>query len=241
MYNKVRESLSPASTRDPLQHLPLEMAEMVIKNLSMRDKVICLAVSKGWKRLLESSPKLWTTFDTTNVKKAISGKSFKIHLRRSHWTLDRAIISMKANIDRDKLTVMTKNCKKLREVKFVGSGLIGDSLVKALPHAKNMDTLFVGRGISITLSTVQTLLKNCKEFGQSLTNVTFLNMAGSPGGIIAGRWTASESLKSIHLQADKSSCLDIVGSRSRNKISELTDLTGGSLQSHPKCRVCNSE
>lgn len=208
MYNKVRESLSPASTRDPLQHLPLELAEMVILNLNMRDKVICLAVSKGWKRLLESSPKLWTTFDSANVKKAISGKSFKVHLRRSHWTLDRAIIGMKANIDRDKLTVMTKNCKKLREVQFVGIGLVGDTLVKAMPHAKSLDTLLVGRGISISLSTVQTLLRDCKE---SLTNVTFLNMAGSPGGIIAGRWTASESLKSIRLQANKDSCLDIVG------------------------------
>jgi F-box/TPR repeat protein Pof3 len=39
MFNKLRQAQDPGKSRDPLQYLPLELAEMVCQHLSMRDKV----------------------------------------------------------------------------------------------------------------------------------------------------------------------------------------------------------
>jgi F-box/TPR repeat protein Pof3 len=39
MFNRLRYALDPGKTRDPLEYLPLEMAEIVIKHLNMRDRM----------------------------------------------------------------------------------------------------------------------------------------------------------------------------------------------------------
>ena len=92
MYNKLRQAQDPGKSRDPLEFLPLELAQIVIQQLNLRDQVyvhpldnnvflvalclqhirVCLAVTKGWKRLLESSYDLWTTFDTNHTRRPIS-------------------------------------------------------------------------------------------------------------------------------------------------------------------------
>lgn len=38
MFNKLRQAQDPGKTYDPLELLPLELAEMVCLNLSMRDR-----------------------------------------------------------------------------------------------------------------------------------------------------------------------------------------------------------
>jgi F-box/TPR repeat protein Pof3 len=39
LYNKLRQAQDPGKSLDPLQFLPLELAQMVIENLGMRDRV----------------------------------------------------------------------------------------------------------------------------------------------------------------------------------------------------------
>lgn len=172
---------------------------------------VCLAVSKGWKRLLESSHKLWTILDTTDVKKLITQRSLKAHLRRSNWTLERAIITGKAGIDAQKMSFMIRNCKKLREIQIHNLNFIGDSLTSTLPDAKKLETLVVGRNAQISLSTVQTLLRACAE---TLLNASFLTVRGNPSSFVAGRWTLLESLQTLNLRGEKGSAtlLDIVSS-----------------------------
>jgi F-box/TPR repeat protein Pof3 len=137
----------------------------------------------------------------------VSQKSLKIHLRRSNWTLERAIISSKAGIDSQKLGLITRYCKRLREVQFLGSNFIGDTLTSNLPQAKKLDTLIVGEGSEVNLSTVQTILGSC---GDALVDVTLLQVRGSPTRFIPGKWPAVESLKRLRLKSDMDSILDLV-------------------------------
>lgn len=39
MFNKLRRAQDPGKSLDPLQYLPLELAELVVQNLEMRDRV----------------------------------------------------------------------------------------------------------------------------------------------------------------------------------------------------------
>lgn len=39
MFNKLRQALDPGKCLDPLAFLPLELAQMVVQNLEMRDLV----------------------------------------------------------------------------------------------------------------------------------------------------------------------------------------------------------
>jgi F-box/TPR repeat protein Pof3 len=39
MFNKLRQAQDPGKSLDPLAFLPLELAQMVMQNLGMRDRV----------------------------------------------------------------------------------------------------------------------------------------------------------------------------------------------------------
>ncbi|KAE9375308.1 hypothetical protein N431DRAFT_542865 [Stipitochalara longipes BDJ] len=207
VYNQLRIAQTPGKSRDPLEYLPLELAEMVCLNLSMRDRVVCLSVTHSWKRLLESSHKLWTTLDTSHVKKVISQKSLTVHFRRSKWTLDRALLSIKS-VDAQRLAYITKHCKMLKEIQMYGRGMIGDSLTSALNDAISLETLYVSRNTEMTLAAVQSALRLCKA---TLVTATILKITGPRGGFLAGKWSEMGSIKSLHLESDGESVLDIHG------------------------------
>ena len=45
LYTKFRQAQNPGQSLDPLEFLPLELAEMVIENMEMRDRVyVCTLV-----------------------------------------------------------------------------------------------------------------------------------------------------------------------------------------------------
>lgn len=95
----------------------------------------------------------------------------------------------------------------LKELQMHGRGMLGDSLTGALSDAKSLETLYVSRNTEMTLFTVQTALGLCKR---SLVTATVLRITGPRGGFLAGRWPVMESIKSLHLESDGESVLDIV-------------------------------
>ncbi len=129
-----------------------------------------------------------------------------IHFRRSKYTLDCAILTMKA-IDAKRLAYITKYCKMLKDIQIHGSGMIVDSLALALKDAKELETLFVSRNTEITLSAVQAVLGQCKD---TLATATFLKIIGPRGGFLYDRWPAMPSIKTLHLESDGQSVLDLV-------------------------------
>lgn len=156
---------------------------------------------------MESSPKLWTTLDTTYTRKAVTMYALKAYLKRSHYTIDRAIITMKAYIDADKMRYMTRTCKLLKELHIGGSGIIGDSLISALSTAKKLETLTTSGSTEVSLQTAQACLKACND---SMVNLRFLNVKGSKVSWYPNRWPVVPTLKTLHLKADYDSRLDFV-------------------------------
>jgi F-box/TPR repeat protein Pof3 len=118
------------------------------------------------------------------------------------------------------MVLLTKSCKQLRELQLDGRGMIGESLIEALPYAQNLDTIHISAASQITLSTVQSVFKICDR---TLADVRCLNIKGSPGGFLADRWPKAESIKVLNLKADKESCLDIHGLR--NATPNVTTVT----------------
>ncbi|KAI9055609.1 hypothetical protein LZ554_000554 [Drepanopeziza brunnea f. sp. 'monogermtubi'] len=209
-YEQLRSRMKPSKNRDILGRLPLELALMVCHHLSMRDRVIGLAVCKGWKKMLEGHKELWTTLDTSYARKAVSLKSLQIHFRRSSYTLDRALITLRAYIDERKMKHLTKYCKQLRELHISGSGSIGDTLVSALPGEVKIERLTISQNTEITLHYTQMVLHKCRD---SLIDVKFLKVTGSKISFIPGRWSMAKSIKSIHLGTVEDACLDFNGLR----------------------------
>jgi len=146
---------------------------------------------------LESSYKIWTTFDTTRTRKAVSQNSLKIHLRRSNYTLNTAIISARSQFDAKKLTFLTKTCKQLKHLEFNGTGIIGDSLVTALPFAKSLTSITISTNYTIGLSAVMSVLKICQE---TLKHARFLRVQGlahSPPGL------KLDALETLHIDGPR--------------------------------------
>jgi F-box/TPR repeat protein Pof3 len=169
---------------------------------------ICLSVSKGWKNFLEGQPDLWTELDTTYCRKPMSKKALLIHLRRSKYTLDSALITMKANIDREKMRLLMRTCKELRELRIHGQGLIGESLSDSVPAAKNLKVLHVSHLTEASLGTVQSCMRTC----QQIEDIKFGKVQGSATSLRDGAWTVAknENIKTLELQSNKKSRLDIV-------------------------------
>lgn len=124
---------------------------------------ICLAVSKQWKYLLESSHKLWTTFDTTTALRPVSLHALKMHLRRSQYTLDKAIIGWRADFDASKMAFLTRTCKELRHLELPDSSVTGDSLIGALPLAQNLSTLIIGGNGLTSVTVMLQALTTCQK------------------------------------------------------------------------------
>ena len=127
---------------------------------------------------------------------------------------------MKACFDAPRMVLLTKYCKNLRELQLQGLGMIGESLIMALPYAQSLNTIHISADSQISLSTVQYAFKICDK---TLVNVSFLNIKGSRGGFLADRWPKAESIKFLNLKADKESCLDIHGLR--DAIPNVTTVT----------------
>ncbi|KAK0108413.1 hypothetical protein ONS95_003221 [Cadophora gregata] len=228
-HEKLRQALKPGESKDFIYRLPLELALIICQNLPMRDRVVCLAVSKGWKNVLESSTQLWTTLDTTHARRAVSLRSIKIHLRRSNYTLDRAIITLKAYIDAEKMKFITRTCKNLRELHITGNGVIGDTLYCGLPGATSLETISTSHSTEIPLHAVQSVLKACHK---SLVDIKFLQIRGSRAAFIHGKWTMAESLKTIHLKAGQDACLDFDGLRDNTPNASSVVLTNWKITVH---------
>jgi F-box/TPR repeat protein Pof3 len=210
MFNKLRQSLDPEKCLDPLKFLPFELAEMVMDSLEMRDRVyvhsmsesrgsvayfvrVCLVVSKSWKSQLEASPRLWTTFDTRTSRRPVGLHSLKMHLRRSNYALDKAIISWRAKFDGAKMAYLTRTCKQLRHLEMDGSGgVIGDSLNNALPLAQNLRTLIISRTCHIPPRAMLLALRICQK---TLVKAEFVVSDGKIGD--GDLWPRLESMESF--------------------------------------------
>jgi F-box/TPR repeat protein Pof3 len=119
---------------------------------------------------------------------------------------------MKAKFDVTKMQYLTRTCKKLKHLEICGSGVIGDSLIAALPLAKSLEAIVLGTNCEIGLNAVQAVLKICQK---TLVEATFLRVKGSRYGFILDQWPELQSLRTLHLRSSGEVMLDEVSSNHR--------------------------
>ncbi|KAM0135901.1 hypothetical protein ACHAQE_005854 [Botrytis cinerea] len=193
MFNKLQKSLAPSKTLDPLSYLPFELAEMIAQQLSIRDRMICLGVSKSWKRVLESSHKLWTTFDTTSSRRSLPQKSLRAYLKRSNYTVDEADIRYDT-IDAAKLQYLIRTCTKLRRLTMrnINNAVIGETLTSALPLAKSLQYL----NLQMFQISFQSVLESLRHVQATIVEAVFFGVHHTPrdAGCI---WPKLEKLRNL--------------------------------------------
>ncbi|KAF7918203.1 uncharacterized protein EAE98_009815 [Botrytis deweyae] len=193
MFNKLQKSLAPSKTLDPLSYLPFELAEMIAQQLSIRERMICLSVSKSWKRVLESSHKLWTTFDTSITRRGLSQKSLKAYLRRSNYTVDEAVLRYDT-IDAAKLQYLTRTCIKLQRLTIYNKNIavIGETLTSALPFAKSLQYL----NVQMFRISFQSVLESLRHVQATIVQAEFMEVhhTSRDAGCI---WPRLENLRDL--------------------------------------------
>jgi hypothetical protein len=157
-----------------------------------------LAVSRGWKSLLESSPALWITFDTRTTRRPISKHSLQMHLRRSKYMLDKVIINLAAHFDASKMAYLTRTCKALQHLEMHMINPVGDSLISALPLAQNLRTLFIAEDCVISPTVMFQALNVCRN---TLERALFWGVRGRVNVNADDLWPMLESLKCLDLRA----------------------------------------
>ena len=171
---------------------------------------MCLGVSRSWKRILESRPALWTTFDTTSARRNVTQQALKAFLRRSKYGVDHATISHKANFDMTRLMYLAKTCKSLRNLHLLGSGPLGSSLLEALPLTKCLRVIHIGEKHQMTFAAVSSVLHNICE---TIVEATFLSVGASRNQDGAS-WPSLDYLRSFTLNdaglAGRSNTIDLV-------------------------------
>lgn len=159
-HEKLARHLAPPKAFDPLQILPLELAEMTIKYLEFRHIVGLLRVSKSWLQLLTSMPSLWSNLDLSAAKKPVSLGAVRKYIKRSNGMTTRVTLDrFGSNAEKIPRYVATR-CKGLEDLRIPG-GLIGASILEAAPCASNLKTLIISKSCQVSCDTVSQLLCHC--------------------------------------------------------------------------------
>lgn len=97
----------------------------------------------------------------------------RAYLRRSNFTLSKAVISHVAHFDEKKFVFLTKTCTELKELEVNGGGVIGQSLISALPFAKSLTSLTISERCEISKDAIIEALTLCQK---TLVHANFQNV-----------------------------------------------------------------
>ncbi|EPQ63831.1 hypothetical protein BGT96224_A20190 [Blumeria graminis f. sp. tritici 96224] len=192
---------------DPVMSLPLEVVGMIFEYLTMRERVLCLAVSKSWNILLESARSLWTTVYTTRECQPIPLKALKEYLRRSRFTVDSALIHRISFADIPNMEYLMDKCHGLRDLSIYGDGSFCQSLGTNLASAKGIQKLHLSQKTPVSVPTMIMALNACRN---TIREAKLLCVTGNNGESISS-WPEMNSLTRIHLDFCNNGYIKILG------------------------------
>lgn len=148
----------------------------------------CLSLSKGLKQLIEGDTRIWKTLDLSTTKRALPKKSLLQYLKRSDFTLNKAIIKMfHGGGSAQTIRIIATKCRQLEYLSVATryyETSVGASLLDNLPMAKNLKTLILSQTCEVSLKMISKMLEACRTLSTAeFHNATYDYKEGSP------RWT----------------------------------------------------
>ncbi|CAD6500960.1 BgTH12-06666 [Blumeria graminis f. sp. triticale] len=168
---------------------------MVFQNLAMRDKMICLAVSKSWNNFLECTKTLWTTLYTSRACQPISLKALEQYLKRSDSTVDNALLHLESFADKANMEYLTNTCHRLIDLRIHGEGTLSQSQAAFLATAKGIQKLHLSQDTQVTCQTMVFISDICR---QTLKEAKFLHVKEKEIRAVTS-WPRMNALTSIHM------------------------------------------
>ena len=155
MYDKLATKCSPPKAVDPLMVLPTELVELVFQYLNLQNLVNLLRVSKQWKSLLESMPKLWRNLDLSTAKRTVSFQAIKACVLRSRGSATHATVGkwLRNGKTKESLIYITSRCRGLEYLKIQGIGF-NEFLFKGVTMPNSLKSLILSPHVEVSLGYV---------------------------------------------------------------------------------------
>jgi F-box/TPR repeat protein Pof3 len=158
--------LSPPKSVDPLTVLPRELAEQILNYLNFKQLMNTCLVSPQWAQFIRRTPNLWRHLDLTlakrKVKNAFIGRA--INIGRSKLK----VVTLRNLFDFDTaLAALAKNCP-LEEINLRDTGVHTGKIVGILKPLKNLRSLSIGNGTTLTIIGISAILNDAAGSLQAL-------------------------------------------------------------------------
>ena len=118
-----------------------------------------LRLSKKWSQLLTSTPGLWSDLDFSNAKKPVTLGAVREYIRRGNGTTTRVILDRFGSNAENIPRYIATRCRSLKDLRLSG-GLIGASILKAVPYISNLKTLIISGACQMSCDVVSQLLSH---------------------------------------------------------------------------------
>ncbi|POS88010.1 hypothetical protein EPUL_000388 [Erysiphe pulchra] len=216
-------------SHDPFRYLPLELAERILRMLSIYDRLTCISVCKGWKIMLQSLHSLWKILDLSYSRQNVPRAGLQAYLERSNYSLKLAKIKLNRLVDNGSLEFIIENCKCLNELRVWGFDWRGDDVIfSSLSSAKQITLLHVCDQISVSLDVIISILERCQD---TLVDVTFGKVTKSV--LCTSSWPKLRNLKSLSLGAFDEGFITDDNEENKEVLNDLDDL----VQATPNLRI----
>jgi len=199
--------LSPPRSVDPLTVLPRELAEQILGYLNFRQLMKTCLVSKEWAQFIRRTPNLWRHLDLTHARRKVKNVFVSRAINTGRSKLKAATLNNLFEFDKA-LSALVRTCP-LEELNLRNTGLLSNEIVDALKAAKNLKTLRVFKGATLSTRTLAQIISNASpalevlvcedvsahtplefQFPQvDFPNIRILELAWS-----SGSWRGSRSL-----------------------------------------------
>ena len=119
-----------------------------------------LRVSKTWLKLLASMPSLWKDLDFSTAKKPVNLGAVRKYVKWGDGSTTRVTLD-RFGCNAEKIPrYITTRCPKLNYLSISG-GLIGTSILRAVPCASNLQNLIISKACHISNDVISQLLSQC--------------------------------------------------------------------------------
>ncbi|SZF02711.1 unnamed protein product [Blumeria hordei] len=184
-----------SDSHDPLRILPLEIVGIIFEHLILRDRMICLAVSKSWNILLQSTKTLWTTLYTSRTCLHIPLKALENYLRRSNYAVDSALLHLRSFGNKPNVRYLMDTCHGLKDFRIYGEGSLVQSQAAVLATARGIQKLHILQRIHTNFSIMILAIKACRK---TLREAKFFCVTGYDNESET-LWPKMNALTSIYL------------------------------------------